>query len=338
MKTCHLAFLLLAAFSIACNEALDFRTSSHTRDGLPQQKREATGTANLVFRSADNGQSWQDISDGLPEPVQDDYGLGRNAFFADGNGLWLTDGKGIYHSQPNFTAPFWTNASIPAEHSNITTGTNGIFAFHHLAGIFQKTIGTGEWSPVFTEFREQRVRSVLETAAGTLFISTDKGLFKSTDSGKTWKLLPCGGLGGKLVESNGVLLTTGPRGIMRSTDDGENWYWVLQEGGVGIDVAPIDGGFASITFSTATNTRRVRTSYDGGKTWQPIDAGLPAQLSIASIIQVGDDFFCGHPKGIFKSSDKGKTWQLILPSVGDKVFHLWVSGNVIYAIPRIVGC
>jgi photosystem II stability/assembly factor-like uncharacterized protein len=82
----------------------------------------------------------------------------------------------------------------------------------------------------------------------------------------------------------------------------------------------------------------VRTSYDGGKTWQPIDEGLPAQLSISSIIQVGDYFFCGHPDGIFRSSDKGKTWKLLLPSIEGKVFNLAVSGNVIYAIPRNFGC
>lgn len=66
---------------------------------------------------------------------------------------------------------------------------------------------------------------------------------------------------------------------------------MISEGGVGIAVERIKGGFAAITFNTASETRRVRTSYDGGKTWQPIDAGLPASLSIASIIEVGDYFF-----------------------------------------------
>jgi hypothetical protein len=55
-------------------------------------------------------------------------------------------------------------------------------------------------------------------------------------------------------------------------------------------------------------------------------------------VQVGENLFCGHPAGIFRSSDKGKTWKLLLPAVENKVFHLSVSGNVIYAIPTNGGC
>jgi photosystem II stability/assembly factor-like uncharacterized protein len=217
----------------------------------------------------------------------------------------------------------------------------------------------------------QQVRSVLETDGGTIFISSDKGLFKSTNGGKTWKFLLTGGLGGKMVESNGVLLSTGAQGIMRSTDEGENWSWVIRDGGVGIDVAPIEGGFAAINYSTVARTRRIRTSYDGGKTWQPIDAGFPGQTIIdspwrlinagfsaqgsdsiwhpkeadfqapeykTSIIQVGESFFCGHTDGIYKTSDKGKTWKLVLTSEKGKMFKLSVSGNVIYAIQSESHC
>ncbi len=274
-------------------------------DSQQKLNKNKPGAANIVFRSTDGGQTWQDISKGLPEPVQDNYG-GRNVFFADDNGLYLTAGNGIYHSKPNSTAPFWNKEILPDDRSSITRGKNGIFAYNYLRGILQKTNGTSVWSPIFTDFKDKRVRTVFETAGGTIFIGSDKGLFKSTNSGKTWKLIPAGGLGMKIVESNGVLLTTGGRGIIRSTDDGETWDWVISEGGVGIDVEQINGGFAAITYSSASNTRRVRTSYDGGKTWQPIDAGLPAQLSIASIIQVGENFFCGHPNGIFDHQTREK--------------------------------
>ena len=75
---------------------------------------------------------------------------------------------------------------------------------------------------------------------------------------------------------------------------------------------------------------------NGDEKSHPFKDGSNSRL--ASIIQVGEYFFCGHPTGIFRSSDKGKTWKLLLPSIEGKVFNLSVSGNVIYAIPRDGGC
>jgi hypothetical protein len=53
---------------------------------------------------------------------------------------------------------------------------------------------------------------------------------------------------------------------------------------------------------------------------------------------MGEYLVCGHPDGIFRSSDNGKTWKLMLPTIGNKVFKLTVSGNVIYAILRNGEC
>jgi hypothetical protein len=223
---------------------------------------------------------------------------------------------------------------------------------------------------VYTNFKGN-IRTVFETAGGTVFIGSDNGLYKSTDNGKIWKQVHAGGWVIKMVESNGVLLATSMSGIIRSADDGEHWSVVISEGGVGIDVARIQGGFAAITYSTAAKTRRIRASYDGGKTWQAIDAGFPGQAIIdspfrlinagnpaqgidsawhpeeaalpapeykTSIIQVGENFFCGHTDGIYKSSDKGKTWKLVLPADKGKMFVLSFSGKVIYAIQMESHC
>lgn len=279
-----LAFLLL--FMVT--------SSSPRYDSQSQLKTDKAGPAKIVFKSTDGGKTWQDISKGLPNDLRDDYDIGRNGFFVDDKGLWLTDGNGVYQSKTNSTAPFWTK-----------------------------------------EF------------------------------GKTWKQIHTGGVS-KIVESNGVLLTTSNRGIIRSTDGGKNWELVISEGGVGIDVACIKGGFAAINYSTAAKTRRIRISYDGGKTWQPIDTGFPGQAIVdsplrpidagnpaqgsndstwhpkedappvaeykTSIIQVGEKFFCGHTDGVYMTSDKGKTWKLALPAEKGKMFNLFVSGNVIYAL------
>src|SRR6195952_3596968 len=63
-----------------------------------KEDRNKPAKANIVFKSMDGGQTWQDISEGLPEPVIDVYGVGRNDFFADDNGLWLSAGNGIYNN------------------------------------------------------------------------------------------------------------------------------------------------------------------------------------------------------------------------------------------------
>lgn len=317
MKIHNLVFLFLLQFPLSSSTAQD---SSRAE------------IVNTVLKSTDGGQTWQDISEGLPGNVQGE------SFFANDKGFYLCADKEIYHSQSNFSTASWKKEVFPAAHSSITTGKNGIVAYNYNGQFLQKTNGVSGWSPIYTSFPEKEVRTVFETDGGTVFIGCDKGLFRSTNNGQTWKQVQNGGWAMKMVESNGVLLATSQLGIIRSTDGGENWDVVISEGGVGIAVERIKGGFAAITYNTTSETRRVRTSYDGGKTWQPIDAGLPASLSITSIVQVGESFFCGHPSGIFKSSDKGKTWQLLRPSIKNKVFILSVSGNVIYAIPRNEGC
>lgn len=371
MKMYSLFVALVFPFFFSCKNAVKDATASPLADSLQTQKAAPTSTASIVFTSADGGQSWQDISNGLPESVNNDY-LTGNVFFADESGLYLANRNTIYHTAPNAGTPFWTKALLPNNLSglsgtpiSIAPGRQGIFAYNSREGIFQRTTGTNAWSPLFTDLKDKHVRNVLQTAEGNLLVSTDKGLYTSTDAGKRWNLLSPGGMGGKIAESNGVLLTTG-MGIMRSTDGGIHWNWVIQEGGVGIDVQRIPGGFAAINYSESAKTRRIRTSYDGGQSWQPIDAGFPGPAFMdaalptitynnpahnsndsarhskeatpsmpeykTSIIQVGDNFFCGHTDGVYKTTNKGKTWKLVLPAAKGKMFVLAAYGNRIYAI------
>lgn len=365
----HQIIIVMNIYSFAFLLLFQFAVVFPITDCEQKPTKHKPGVANIVFKSADGGKTWQDISEGLPENLQDD-GAQRYVFFANEAGFYLRAENGIYHSKPNSTAPFWGKEIFPDKQGSIAACKSGLIAYNYDGQFLQKINGTNVWIPVYTNFQEKEIRTVFETSGGTVFIGCNRGLFRSTNSGKTWKQMQTGGWAMKLVELNGILVATSQSGIIRSTDAGENWELVISEGGVGIDVARIEGGFAAITFNTQSNTRRIRASYDGGKIWQPIDAGLPIETSflvpvikpvaqvnqtdstwnpnnnsslpkqafITSIVQIGEDFFCGHPDGIFKTSDKGKTWKLILPSVENKVFNLSVSNGVIYAIPRNKGC
>ena len=351
MKIYKLSILLLFAF-LSCNRAPELPKASPLPDSLQNIKIDKSVTPITVFRSADSGQTWQDISKGLPENLQEDS-IPGNSFFANDKGLFLKIGSELYHSNANATATFWTKEISPDKNSRISPGKSGIFAFPYYAVNLKTTNGTSLWSPIFENLYEPRIRSVFETAGGAIFVGIDRGFFKTDDNGKTWKQVYAGSLVGNMAESNGVLLSTSNRKIIRSTDNGENWAVVKTEVGVVWDVKPIKGGFAAITAGSESGTRSLCTSYDAGKTWHPIDAGNKVfidsiwrtwdnrprvQAFYTSITQIGENFICTHPDGIFKSSDKGKTWKLLLHSIKGKVFNLFVSGKVIYAISSNGGC
>ncbi|MDB5142366.1 MAG: exo-alpha-sialidase [Mucilaginibacter sp.] len=342
----------------------------YTTDLTFNLNKNKSGLLNIVFRSTDGGQTWQNISEGLPENLQRE-GVRSDGFFANDRGLYLRAGNGVYHSESNSATPFWTKDIFPGRQGNIAPGNNGIFAYNFRGQFLQKINGTSNWSPVYKNFQEQAVRlngtidwmytnykekqvcSVFETTGGTVFIGSNNALFRSTNSGKTWKYVHVAGWVMKMVESNGVLLAASTQGILRSTDDGENWNRVINEGGAGITVERIDGGFAAIAYNTITQTNSIHISLDSGKTWNAIGEGLQpswnsslikqifglqSSLNILSIKQMGKYLICGRSDGIFRSSDMGKTWkQLSLPATENYGFNLSVSGNVIYVIPN-KGC
>jgi photosystem II stability/assembly factor-like uncharacterized protein len=320
----------------------------------PKQQTCKAVAANIVFKSADGGKSWQDVSEGLPASLEQE-GLQGNSLVANDKGLFLRVGNSLYHSTTNARAPYWTASFSPGEYSSITEGKPGVSTNNYWAVNLKNSNGTSIWSPIFDSTSEPRMRSVFETAGAAIFVGTDKGLFKTTNSGKTWKHVYAGGWVGNMAESDGVLLCTSNRRIIRSADNGEHWELVTDEDGVTWDVKQVRAGFAAISSGSASDTRKLRTSNDGGRTWQHTDAGLHDKNVIntiwrtwderprvkafqTSITRVGENFFSIHPDGIFRSTDKGKTWKLLLPSVEGKFFNLFVAGNIIYAIPGKGGC
>ena len=74
--------------------------------GEKTTKGTKSGLVTIVYRSTDGGQTWQDISKGLPEKLQRE-GVWSNGLFANDNGLYLRAGNGVYHSDPNSTTSFF---------------------------------------------------------------------------------------------------------------------------------------------------------------------------------------------------------------------------------------
>src|SRR5687768_1378446 len=138
MNIYNLAFLLLFQFLFVFP----------IRDSQQKLNKHKPGVANIVFKSTDGGQSWQDISEGLPGDKLE------GSLFVNDSGFYLRTGNYIYHNKPNNKAPFWEKEIFPDEHSNIAPGKAGIFAYDYHQGQFrQKINGSNEWSPIYENFQ-----------------------------------------------------------------------------------------------------------------------------------------------------------------------------------------
>lgn len=357
MHFVHLTLLCCMLNVFSSDSALEYPPSSQARivksitDNPTKTNDVGPGTTNIIFQSKDGGQTWQDISQGLPENEQPE------GFFAGESDVYLRVKNIMYRSKSNLKTPVWEQENVPDPGStSIAFNRSGVMAYNYDGQVYQKMSSTGNWLPVYTNFKKRSIRTIFETTNGTVFLGSDNGIYKSADRGQSWKQVQNEGGVMDIAESEGVLIGTGQNGIMRSTDNGEHWEWVISEGGVGIAVERIDGGFASISYNTRTNSRRIHISLDSGKTWQAIDERLQPSMSISSIKQMGEYLICGHPDGIFRSSDMGKTWNIVHSSADEnelkygkilhiglfsdpgKVFTIYVSGNVLYAVAGNAGC
>jgi photosystem II stability/assembly factor-like uncharacterized protein len=292
--------------------------------------------ANIVFQSADGGQTWQDVSEGLPAKLA----VGR--VYADGNEVYLASESGLYHRSAALVAPVWAKEFFPDEKvTNIFPGQNGLYASIYRSGFFKGMPGTGIWRSMDNTLSDKTVRSVLETPDGTVFVGCESGLYKSANDGNSWKQVFAEAEINSLAVSGDVLICGINGGLMRSTDGGEHWDRVMTGQGSAFGTERIEGGVLTITDGGRWQDgkpNRLLASTDEGKTWQRIDTGLLLARNIHDIVQAGNYLFCSTDAGIFRTADSGKTWELVRASTDEQeIFHLGVSGRTIFAV-RVFGC
>jgi BNR/Asp-box repeat len=296
---------------------------------------------NLVFKSLDGGQTWQDVSVGLP------VGLGVNGLFARGDEVFLGAEKALFHANSASIKPFWEKDYFFNEKfSSIFSGKDGIYISDYGTGFFQKIDGMGIWSPKYENLTDKKVISIFESNNKSLFVGSDTGIFKSLDNGKLWKQVFSESSGICFVATDDALVAGVFYGIIRSTDGGEHWDWTLKNDGATNQIKPIKGGLAALFMSShrwvgddkPTRINWLYFSDDNGKNWQSIDANLPFKKAIFDIEQLGDFLYCSCDTGIFRSADLGKTWQSMSIPVENKFFNLTISGQAIYAVFGGGGC
>lgn len=178
-------------------------------------------------------------------------------------------------------------------------------------------------------------------------VITGRGVYKSTDGGRTWQFLglrDAGQIGAVLIHPSnpdivyvaalGHVFGPNPdRGIYRSSDGGTTWENVLfvsdSTGAIDLEFAPDNPLeiYASMwraerkpwTIISGAREGGVYRSTDGGDTWRKLGGGLPDGLVGKSDLAVSPDdpdrvyvLIEAEPGGgLYRSDDRGETFRLV---------------------------
>jgi photosystem II stability/assembly factor-like uncharacterized protein len=194
----------------------------------------------------------------------------------------------------------------------------GTIYFSHTAGIQVSHDRGATWQDAASGLRRKYTSAlrVDSRRAGVLLAGGEQGIFRSEDSGKSWRLAGAAGIQVLHIEQSPHdpcywLAATQGGGLFDSTDCGVSFE---SNGNLGVGRNLYD-----IAFDPASPNRiavagwgvGVAITEDRGKTWQPRNPGLPT-TNVWSVAfdpaQPGRIYTSVHEDAIYVSEDYGRTW------------------------------
>jgi photosystem II stability/assembly factor-like uncharacterized protein len=246
-----------------------------------------------VFRSADDGRSWNAANGGLgnffvgalavdPHNPSVAYAGTEGGFYktVTAGAAWVRFGPGLDPSQPRITA-LAVDPSIP---SRIYAGT--------LAGLYISTNGGRRFALAGGGLPAKAyVSALVAEGSGTVLVGTSAplGLFKSTDGGATWSDKTAGlhaerlSLFEHLVEdpsSPDIFYASFESGLFRSLDDGETFAPLASAPHATVASLAVS---PSGTLYEGTVDHGVFKSADQGASFQRVAQSAPGAISPAFI-------------------------------------------------------
>lgn len=273
--------------------------------------------ANGIYRSTDHGNSWKPFSTGLQNESV-------SVMIVDSSqNLFAGTGEGLYVSHDN--GDVWRNVSM--------TGIDGIVSLAAAAdGSVYVVNGTyprlyrcgsdghliGNITPFQIEGTDQ-AHAIAVKADNTLFFSTSRGLFVSSNSGMSWSV-PSPLIFDRMgIGPNGTIFGSGyGSSYAFSTDNGTTWSAKdTSTNGYG-ETSCIAFDYRGDVFAIQPSGLLERST-NNGLTWELINQPLPglAHSLVANRINV---LFASTDSGVFRSYTNGDSWQPVNSGLRSKTF------------------
>ena len=328
-----------------------------------------------VFRSTDGGTQWHPLNDGLTDEIISTMAaVGETIFMGTGRGLYRLD-SGVWTKLPVETLRAVYSLTVSENHLYVGTGPDllGFTAIKtgqvvpkvesHVLKLFHSADLGASWTEITPSYQSDNhgiPSGITVLAAGeTLFASSVKHQYRSTDNGQTWTELP-GDTNMVMINSLPAVVAnektfyrTGPYGIFRTTDGGKSWV-LFVDGMVGTrlkDMVVCNNRFYAHT------GYEVYQSTDEGVSWKKlvIDGGFAVEgtafewsekdknearvhISFYSKLIVDGNCLYFLTRGdnslkIFRLSTDGNTLSLVqgIPTFDDEELapELWINGTVV---------
>jgi photosystem II stability/assembly factor-like uncharacterized protein len=202
---------------------------------------------------------------------------------------------------------------------DVAVDTDGTIYFAHSNGIRTSRDGGATWQEIGATLHRKFTETIQvdRIHAHTIVAGGEEGIFRSEDRGETWHISGAAGFQVTRIEQSPHNVcewaaTTQSGGVFLSHDCAKTFE---NTGRIGIGATLYDLSFDPTVekrIAVAGWGPGVAISDDGGKTWQPRNAGLPSTEVVAVIFHPwihGRIFASVRDEGLYISNDAGQSWS-----------------------------
>lgn len=278
---------------------------------------------NLSF-SPDAGQTWQDVSAGLPVP-HDMAIIIREAWLY---GLDQYSGKVFRY---DFNTPAWQEygTGVPSDGFNLNfLEADGNLLFIHRdqffdnGKIYLSTDNGQTWNISNEGLPESFKANFMINNGVALLVNGEGGLYFSTDQGESWEPAAYGLTGDCDLQNlygdrQGNIFTKDYCGhLMFSVNAGLSW---IPANGLPDDFTPLSIAAAGDTLFMAgasefplQNATLFFVSTNAGEKWKPVESiEVPAGVRFGRVVASGPHLLLAIGRDVFLSDDAGFTWEQV---------------------------